>query len=256
MARTSTENPYWLSYSDLMGALLLVFILMLVVTLIVNHAQVADQQARLDEQKVELDEKQHKLDELENVRIRIVNALEELKTALVAAGYEVELDRRGTIRLRSNILFNKGERELLPSGRLFLETFVPTYSEILLGEQFRPYIAQIVIEGHTDSSCATCKDLNSSYLYNLRLSQRRAFAVAEHVFGSEFPTFAHRETLKEVLTSNGRSFMDLVTEKGVENPTKSRRVEFHFLLEEEEGIRQKKRAILTQSDVPMSSISQ
>lgn len=49
----------------------------------------------------------------------------------------------------------------------------------MLSEDFRDYISQIIIEGHTDDE--------GSYMYNLELSQNRALAVVKKIYDENFP---------------------------------------------------------------------
>src|SRR5699024_10617298 len=107
--------------------------------------------------------------------------------------------------------------------------FVPKYINVLLSEEFKDHISQVIIEGHTD--------LEGTYLYNLELSQDRAFSVKEEIFSDEFPPFDEKEVLRQMITSNGRSFMvPIYDENNNIDEVKSRRVEFKFRLKDEEVI--------------------
>jgi chemotaxis protein MotB len=93
------------------------------------------------------------------------------------------------------------------------------------------YIAEIIVEGHTDP--------RSSYLYNLKLSQNRALSVVKFIMSDEFEELEEKNTLRKMLTANGRSFMDLIMRE--DEPTKadyekSRRVIFKFRLKSEEQL--------------------
>ena len=55
---------------------------------------------------------------------------------------------------------------------LTINQFLPKYCSVLLRDDYREYVSEIIIEGHTDT--------NGSYIYNLELSQQRTFSVAKY----------------------------------------------------------------------------
>jgi len=116
-----------------------------------------------------------------------------------------------------------------------LKEFIPKYVKILLGDkEIRNEVAQIIVEGHTDDT--------GTYIYNLNLSQRRAFEVIKYIY--EDMEFEEKILLQEYITANGRSKMNLIyNEYGKVDREKSRRVEFKFKLKEEEIIKKIKETI-------------
>lgn len=213
MRRQRKETNYWMSYADLMSAMLMVFVLLLAV-IIQNYHE-------------DMEEKQRQIDAVTNVKNDIIGALtEEFK----GSNLNIEVDpQTGAIRFPGNILYDSDSSVISPEGKTFLRTFVPNYFGIILQERFKNEISSIIVEGHTDNE--------GTYLYNLKLSQSRAFSVVEEIYKEDFPDFAERELSKEYLTSNGRSFMvPIDNEDGTYNANNSRRVEFLFRLKEEERI--------------------
>ena len=92
---------------------------------------------------------------------------------------------------------------------------------------YESYISEIIIEGHADR--------NGSYLYNLNLSQERAFSVAEYILSEEFPYKNIQGAVKEKLTVNGKSYTaGRKGQDGSYSAKESRRVEFKFRLKDEE----------------------
>jgi len=213
--RRRTETNYWMSYSDLMSALLMVFTLLLAIVIL--------------DYRDDLSEKQRQIEEVTNVKNDIIAALtDEFKDSNV----KIEVDEQtGAIRFPGSILYEFGSYKISDSGEKFLEQFVPKYFGIILQDRFKDEISNIIIEGHTDNE--------GTYLYNLSLSQNRAFSVVETVYGEGFPNFKEKDLSKEFITSNGRSFtVPLTNEQGVYDPEKSRRVEFLFRLKEDERIQE------------------
>ena len=209
------DNHYWMSYSDLMSALLLIFSLLLMVNIFGNQT--------------EMQAKDQKIEEVLGVKTRII---EELSKAFKDSNLEMEIDSQtGAIRFSSGVFFEYNSAEISEAGRKNLESFVPQYLSILLSEEFKDDISQIIIEGHTDKE--------GSYLYNLRLSQNRSVAVVEEIFSDDFPDFKEKEDLRKLITANGRSFTDPIHDNNGEiNSDKSRRVEFKFRLKDEEVIQE------------------
>lgn len=207
-----SENT-WISYSDLMSALLLMFALFLMVNIL--------------EGKAAMEEKDKMIQELTGVRTEII---EELNAEFNNSKLSMEVDpQTGAIRFSSGVFFATNESTVSTQGREYLKEFIPKYIDVLFSERFKGSVAQIIVEGHTDQ--------NGIYLYNLDLSQQRSLAVVKEILSEEFPNFAHKEELRNLLTSNGRSYSELIyNENGEVNPDKSRRVEFKFRLKDEDLI--------------------
>lgn len=94
-----------------------------------------------------------------------------------------------------------------------------------------PYIAEIIIEGHTDTV--------GDYQSNMTLSFNRANSVAKFCLNSSNGLSKENiKVLEQLLTVNGRSFSDPVYKANtdiVDMPA-SRRVEIKFRLKEDEMI--------------------
>ena len=220
MRRKRTETNYWMSYADLMSAMLMVFALLLTIVIL-------DYREDMIESQKLMDEKQKQIDAVTNVKNDIIAALtDEFKDSNV----KIEVDSQtGAIRFPGNILYDYDSYELSGSGKKFLKEFVPKYFGIILQERFKSEISSIIVEGHTDKE--------GTYLTNLALSQNRAFSVVEEIYATGFPNFPEKELSKEYITSNGRSFtVPLTNSDGTFNAEKSRRVEFLFRLKEDERI--------------------
>ncbi|SES24531.1 chemotaxis protein MotB [Gracilibacillus ureilyticus] len=202
-----------MSYADLMSAMLMVFALLL--TLVI-----------LDYREL-LEEKEKQIEEVISVKTEIIKALTE---AFEESNVAIEIDQQtGAIRFPGSILFETNSSEISEQGKVFLKDFVPKYLGILLQERFLDEISTVIIEGHTDNE--------GSYMYNMGLSQERAFAVLEYIYSDEAPDFKQKELSKGYITGNGRSFSKPLTdENGVYDPDSSRRVEFLFRLKDDESI--------------------
>ena len=121
--------------------------------------------------------------------------------------------------------------DLKTEGKDFIKEFLPRYCSVLLSDDYREYVSEIIIEGHTDT--------DGSYLYNLELSQQRAFSVARYCLTESNGIISQSEVemLRSVLTANGKSYSNpIYKEDGTVDLDASRRVEILFRLQDEEMI--------------------
>lgn len=190
-----------------------------------------EQSQLLQELQNLMDEQQMKLDNIIGIRSALVEAL---KREFEDSSLSISVDEKtGAITMDSSILFSSNQYKLKDSGKEFLDKFIPRYLKILMSPQYRQYVSEIVIEGHTD--------LNGSYLFNLDLSQKRAYSVAEYCLDEKNKVLSdrNREDLQKVLTTNGKSFSEPILDShGEIDETASRRVEILFRLRDEEMIRE------------------
>ncbi len=189
------------------------------------------QQQALDEKTTQLAVQQEKIDKIIGVKADVIEALSnEFSNNNIA----VQIDRStGSMVMDSNVLFSYDKTDLLPEGEMILGEALPVYCKVLLQDEYFPYIAEIMIDGYTDSS--------GDYQYNLMLSQQRAMAVAEYMLGLSSSTLSpsEQENLKSKLSVNGHSSSNLILDKhGREDAEKSRRVEVKFRLKDEEMIQE------------------
>ncbi len=184
-------------------------------------------QLQLAAQQEVLGSQQKQIDELLGLRTAIIK---DLSQALAKASISANVDTQtGDIMLDSRLLFETAKDQLAEAGRAELRRLIPVYLEVLLRPEYRDYVAEIIIEGHTDSK--------GSYTFNLQLSQQRALNVA--TFCLEMPglSLEQRALLEQILTAKGRSYADRIfNADGSENMEASRRVEIKFRLKDSEMI--------------------
>jgi len=207
------EHSFWMSYSDLMASILIIFILLFIY-------KILDYQTGLER-------KEKVIQDLTNTRLKIIALLQK---EFEKEHLSIEIDpRTGAIKLSESVLFDYGKSELKPEGKVFLNKFIPIYLRILLGNpEIKKEIAQIIVEGYTDNK--------GDYIFNLNLSQERAFSVVKYLFDDHF-NYPYKNELKNYITANGRSYINLIyNPDGTINAQKSRRVEFQFRLNEEKTI--------------------
>ena len=230
------ETTYWLSYSDMMAALLLVFVLIISFTMLQAKKQYEDRTKKLEVQEELIEEQQKIMSEQQEQLDRIIgvksNLIEDLKKAFDGTDLKVSVDpQTGAITFDSSILFDVNMYDLKPSGEGFLEAFLPRYLNVLLQDEYKPYISEIIIEGHTDT--------NGTYMYNLELSQERALSVATFCLKDDTTILSpeEKESLRSIVTANGKSVSNpICNADGSVNLEASRRVEFKFRLKDEDMV--------------------
>ena len=242
---------YWQSYSDMMAALLLIFVLVIAVAIVAlndykgklaeQNEELLARQDLLEKQseeylklKEELEEKQAEIDKIIGVKQEIIEALnEEFSKEQIA----INIDQQtGAIVFDANILYDRSKSQLKPEGVKFLDRFLPVYIGVLFKDEFKDDIAEIIIEGHTDT--------DSGYMYNLGLSQDRALSVVQYCLSDSSLSKEQKAQLRTMITANGRSFSNPVY--GVDGKVdleKSRRVEVKFRLKDEETIQELQRIL-------------
>lgn len=285
------EHSFWQSYSDMMAALLLIFILIIAITLAIYKQKTTD----LDNTRLELAAAQTELDtaraNLENSRLEIEQSNTELAASLAelqqaydqAALTQQELNnayleiqnaqnelaatkselqdivgirtdiigalqstfnnssmmvdaQTGSITFSSDVLFRYNSATLTTESKTTLKEIIPMYLGVLLQDQYRDYIAEIIIEGHTDT--------DGGYQSNMDLSYERAYAVASFCLDERNGLSEKEiEQLQQLLTVNGRSYSDPIYQADASGAATSeidmaasRRVEIKFRLKEDEMI--------------------
>ena len=216
------ELSYWISFSDIMSGVLIVFILLFIFELLQYKSKEILKDGKSDGTG-ENEISQY----VPSTRNEIIK---KLSSGFQGSGLDIKIDNNtGVIMLSEEILFDYASSELKPEGKELLKKFAPIYMDTLLSdESIKSQLYEIIIEGHTDSV--------STYLFNLKLSQERAYSVAEYILSDDVE-YEHKDEVEKYLTANGRSYSKIIkNEDGSENAYASRRVEIKFRLKEDETI--------------------
>lgn len=189
--------------------------------------QLLAQQDALASQEILLNNQQKQIDELLGVRTEIIR---ELSQSFAANNLAVKVNAAtGDIVLDSQLMFETGKDAISPAGQAELSKLIPVYLSVLLRPEYKPYVAEVTVVGHTDSK--------GSYLFNLELSQNRALKVATYCLELPQLSAQQRDLLQDIITAKGRSFSDRIfNPDGSENMDASRRVEIQFRLKDSEMI--------------------
>jgi outer membrane protein OmpA-like peptidoglycan-associated protein len=185
------ETGTWLSISDLMAGLLMVFALLLIVTL----AQLFEFQ-----------------EQSKSNRIIIV---EEIQKGLERVGIKSQIDTQGTLSLLEGLHFEPDSAEINSKGREFLKKLIPVYSQaIFTNAETADEVNYLIIEGHSDKT--------EGSKYAMSLSIRRAEAVSNYI---ESTPFHYKGRFIEKILPAGRGSHDATSAL---NPRENRKVIFRF----------------------------
>ena len=202
------ENPYWLSISDLMTGLLIIFILTLSYYMLTFS---------------------EKTTELAESRIKRASILKLIQERLKIEGIKVKVDlEHGILRIPEGILFDSGKAELKKEGIKLLQKLGPILYEVLTSPEFNGTVETIFIEGHTDNvTIHTCK-----FPSNWELSTQRAINTWQALSNIT------RE-LRELKNKNGEPIFScsgyadtrpIAPNNTPEGRKKNRRIDFRFAM--------------------------
>jgi outer membrane protein OmpA-like peptidoglycan-associated protein len=222
--RKNTDNT-WVSFSDIMTGLMVIFMFIAISYIVEVQKKQKERDIIFEEFKAT---KEQLYAELEN----------EFKDDFNR--WQIELDKDLSIKFTNpNVLFASGQAAIRPYFEQILNEFMPRYFRILMQEKYQNKIAEIRIEGHTDTVAAPQFD-SDPYIANVKLSQLRSAAVLKHFRNMLYYhnlTPKDKQQLQFWLTANGLSYGRTLDSNNVltalsGNPINndfSRRVEFRII---------------------------
>lgn len=145
-APVDEENPYWMSFSDIMSALLVIFILASVILML----QLMEIQQELKERQGQFEQEIVELKKAEEVRRTI---LEEAVEALRKRGIKVEVSENQTVLSIPNDLlgFDTGAYEIHSAYQARALEIGKVINEVISRDDRVEFLDTIFIEGHTDN---------------------------------------------------------------------------------------------------------
>lgn len=219
--RDEGERPFWISYADLMTALMVLFLVVMVTSL----SQVASSQAEVimppSEKKSDPKKTSAVTTDISMREQEIGGICEQLSAQTTATNPSVVVDcalkrisfgESGRFKTDQYVLNENGQKALSDTLRLLLDT-----ANSPLGKK---WLKQVVIEGFTDT--------DGSYLYNLNLSLKRSEWVMCMILGHAGTnpinlTPEERQQIKRLFLAGGVSFNNVRDSKDA-----SRRVELRL----------------------------
>ncbi|WP_201596025.1 type I Zorya anti-phage system protein ZorB1 [Psychrobacter fulvigenes] len=208
------EKPFWISFADLMTALMTLFLVVMAVSLMVVTKKINEATQAEKERSSEI--------------LDICTSIKDdptLKDQLVTVDC-----KENRINFGEAGRFGHNDYRLNSEGVKALSALVPVVLDAANSENGKKWFKQIVIEGFTDT--------DGSYLYNLNLSLRRSEWVMCSLLDPKFNpelnlTAAQESQIKQLFLAGGVSFNAAKDSKEA-----SRRVElrmqFYGLKEQED----------------------
>lgn len=219
------EKLVWQATTDLMAALMMVFMFIAIAFLIQLKALTPATEVKEPEPiKPEPVVSKHNAISFEKeLNVALHNELERsLKQ------WDAQLTDDNIIRFNAN--FKSGSVELPEDFAKMIADFYPRYLMVLL--PFKEQISELRIEGHTSDKWETAKRKEDIYLNNMQLSQARASSVLKHVYLLDHPVIqANKAWLERQLRANGMAFANPIYLPGTDSKKQidenaSRRIEF------------------------------
>ena len=214
------EKPFWISYADLMTALMVLFLVVMSVALLAvtkTASEVTKTVTEIERQKAERQRAERDLD--------IRKLLEEVEKA--ADHYPgVKVDKgRNIIDFGEKARFEKAKSILNAEQARLLRAFTPEVLAIARDELGQKWLKRVVVEGFASPE--------GDYLYNLNLSLQRSQRVICVLLASPAPgerqmTDAERGQIRDLFLVGGYSFNGAKYDAVLANFDESRRVELRL----------------------------
>lgn len=219
---SAEQEEHWIAVSDLMGGLMMVFLLISVIYMV----QLEVESRKIKDVAILYD----------HLRTQLYNDLEEeFREDLPRWG--AELNRDLSLRFYdTDVLFAHGDDAIKPAFKDILDDFFPRYVDIIASDKYRNDIIEVRIEGHTSSDWGNTSGTDAAYIKNMALSQARTRTALAYLLELE-PVTESKPWLAEHVTANGLSSSKLILNTlGAEDSERSRRVEFRLRTDAESRI--------------------
>jgi flagellar motor protein MotB len=212
------ENPYWISFSDIMSGLLVIFILATLALIL-----------ELVDTRQQISEEIEELQKAENVRRTI---LREIKEDLLKRNILVEVsDNESVLRIPEELLSFESDRHRIPPIERVQQTVYEIghviFERISIEDRWK-YLDTVFVEGHTDNR------RSRRSMGNWGLSAYRAISVWNY-WGDTLPETMRLDTLtnhsgKKLFSVSGYSDTRPATEEQIteEDLRKNRRIDIRF----------------------------
>ena len=189
------ENPFWISYADLMTALVILFLVVMSISIVaISTRPIVEKKERDSE---------------------ILAIFDHLEQLAQSKALELEINRDNhTIGFGSNARFALESYQLTPTAQESLRAFVPLVLDVKNTPEGERWLKRIHIAGYTDET--------GSYLYNVDLSLKRAESVICALLSGSLPK-QREQKLQELLIIDGASITSIK-----ESWEESRRVEIRL----------------------------
>lgn len=193
------ESPFWISFSDLMSALMVLFLAVMAVTLVAVTQSIDSATRDTIERSAAISK----------IMAMIANDKKSLGVGVDQQNYRIDLGKE--------VRFESGSYSISAPAGQFLRSYIPVLLRAKDTPEGRRWIRSIVVEGFTDE--------DGTYLYNLQLSLDRSRSVVCSLFqnagSGDGLSQEQLRKVQELFLVGGYSFNSIKQDKA-----ESRRVEF------------------------------
>ena len=219
-------NSEWMSISDMMSGLMLVFLFISISFMIQVQSdkdKMKDIAQSYKDTKVNLNEDLHS------------EFLEDMKK------WDASITKDNTIVFHSpEVLFEVNKSAISEGFKAILDDFFPRYLKILISKKYKDNIKDMKVEGHTSNDWISSISKEKIYLKNMHLSQKRAYMVLSYCYSLDNDLVKqNRLWLEKYFRANGMAFAKLKYKdinSTIVDQKSSRRVEFSVQMKTEDKI--------------------
>jgi len=204
--KDDAERPFWISFSDLMTALMVLFLVAMAVALL----SVTEGLRQMDDHRLKRD----------TAISQCLDNIERITRQKPYAGIQL---RGQTLELGTLAEFPKDSHQLDIQRADFLRSFIPEMLDVARTPACQKWLKRFVLEGYASPE--------GSYLYNLNLSlarSQRVLCVLLDANAPNTPSQKDRQAVRELFFVGGSSFNSAI----LNQPEKSRRVELRLEFKE------------------------
>jgi outer membrane protein OmpA-like peptidoglycan-associated protein len=218
----SEDADHWMSVSDLMSGLMIVFLFISV--LLMRSALI--ERDKIKEVAIAYKDNQ----------VALYEALrKEFDQDLTRWNAEIDPSTLSFQFKSPDILFGIGSSDLRPVFKEVLSDFFPRYLKVVAS--FRDSISEVRIEGHTSSRWNHQSTADDAYFRNMALSQERTRSVLLFIQALDAVTSERKWVRSNVAAVGFSSSRPVLNGSGVEDEDRSRRVTFRVMTNAETQIR-------------------
>ena len=224
------DNSVWLSNSDLMAGLMIIFLFISIGFIREKAPEVVGSQDYVLNYLSFTDSKENEIDE----------ELEQEFTDEEKKEWQLEIiPEENLIRFNApDVMFSQSNYKLNDRFKTIINSFFPRYVKVL--SKFGSLISEIRIEGHTSSEWKDVSE-DKAYIKNMVLSQERTISVLNESLNSLVKFKSSEKETKwafDKVSASGLSSRSIIKNfDGSEDSVKSRRVEFRYVLNETEKLK-------------------
>ena len=197
-AQDEAEKPFWISFSDLMTALMVLFLVAMAVALMaVTQGLNKIEAAKKDREET------------------IQSCMADIQAVAARPEFKGVVVKEHSIEFGTLAEFDKNGHDLPPDRKRFLRSFVPLILGVARHPSCDKWLKRVVVEGFASQE--------GSYLYNLNLSffrSQRVLCVLLDSKAPDAPSQEDRKTIRTLFLAGGSSFNAVK-----KRPEESRRVE-------------------------------